>query len=422
MDIKEALEYIDGMQWFGSKPGLSRVSALLEKLGDPQKRLKFVHIAGTNGKGSCAAMTASVLKSAGCCTGLFTSPYLARFNERMQINGQEIEDGELAALVAELKPVAEAMDDHPTEFELITAAAMLWFSRRRCDIVVLEVGLGGRLDATNVIDTPEAAVIMNIGLDHTKVLGDTVELIAAEKAGIIKPGCDCVLYQQSGNVERVIEARCKELGARLHKADFSLINKEFDSLDGQVFSYKGDAYAIPLLGTNQLKNAAVVVELANVLRGKGWKIEQAALEHGLYAVSWPARFELVHDDPPFVVDGGHNPQCAATVVENLENYFPDKKRVLLVGVLGDKDYPELCRILSAAADEFVCVTPNNSERALPAGTLAEELRRYNKPITVCDSIEDGVSAAMDAASKDGMVCAVGSLYISGAVRACFGLK
>lgn len=422
MDIKEALEYIDGMLWFGSKPGLSRVSALLGKLGDPQKKLKFIHIAGTNGKGSCAAMTASVMKAAGYRTGLFTSPYLARFNERMQINGHEIEDGELAALVAELKPIAEAMDEHPTEFELITAAAMLWFSRRRCDIVVLEVGLGGRLDATNVIDTPEAAVIMNIGLDHTKVLGDTVELIAAEKAGIIKPGCDCVLYQQPESVERVIEARCKELGAKLHEADFSLISREFDSLEGQVFSYKGNAYAIPLLGANQLKNAAVVVELANVLRGKGWKIEQEELEHGLYAVSWPARFELVHDEPYFVVDGGHNPQCAAAVVENLDNYFPDKKRVLLVGVLRDKDYPELCRILSATADEFVCVTPDNSERALPAETLAEELRRYNKPVTVCGSIEDGVSAAMDAAGKAGVVCAVGSLYISGAVRACFGLK
>lgn len=422
MDIKEALEYIDGMLWFGSKPGLSRVSFLLEKLGEPHKKLKFIHIAGTNGKGSCAAMTASVLKAAGYRTGLFTSPYLARFNERMQINGQEIEDGELAELVAELKPIAETMEEHPTEFELITAAAMLWFARRRCDIVVLEVGLGGRLDATNVIDKPEAAVIMNISLDHTKVLGDTVELIAAEKAGIIKPGCDCVLYQQADSVERVIAAQCERLGARLHKADFGQISKEFDSLEGQVFSYKGDAYAIPLLGANQLKNAAVVVELANVLRGRGWKIAQEDLEHGLYAVSWPARFELVRDEPPFVVDGGHNPQCASVVVENLENYFPDKKRVLLMGVLADKDYPQLCRILSAAADEFVCVTPDNGERALPAEDLARELRQYNKPVTVCNSIEGGVSAALDAAGAEGMACAVGSLYISGAVRACFGLK
>lgn len=422
MDIKEALEYIDGMQWFGSKPGLSRTAALLEKLGEPQKRLKFVHIAGTNGKGSCAAMTASVLRAAGYRTGLFTSPYLARFTERMQINGQEIGDEELAELVSAVKPLAEAMDDHPTEFELITAVAMLWFSRQRCDIVVLEAGLGGRLDATNIIDAPEAAVIMNIGLDHTKVLGDTVELIAAEKAGIIKPGCDCVLYQQQESVERVIESKCAEQGARLHKADFRLIHKEFDSLEGQVFSYRGDAYAIPLLGANQLKNAAVVVELANVLRGRGWRITQEALEHGLYAVNWPARFEPVHEEPCFVVDGGHNPQCAAVVVENLENYFPDKKRVLLIGVLADKDYPELCRILNDAADAFVCVTPNNSERALPAGDLAAELERYHKPVTVCSSIEEGVAAAMEAAGQDGVVCAVGSLYISGAVRACFGLR
>lgn len=420
MDHKQAIEYIDGMQWFGSKPGLSRVAALLEKLGEPQKKLRFVHIAGTNGKGSCAAMTASVMKAAGYRTGLFTSPYLMRFNERMQINGHEIEDDELAALVGEIKPFAEAMEDHPTEFELITALAMLWFYREKCDIVVLEVGLGGRLDATNVIDAPEAAVIMNIGLDHTRVLGDTPELIAAEKAGIIKPGCDCVLYQQSESVEQVIRRCCSERGAALHTADFSLIKSEFDSLDGQVFSYRGDAYAIPLLGANQLKNAAVVIELAGVLRGKGWRIPQEDLEHGLYAVNWPARFEIVHEEPYFVVDGGHNPQCAATVVENLENYFQGRRRVLLVGVLADKDYPELMEILSTAADEFVCVTPL-SERALPAEELARELGRFNKPVTVCDTIEGGVAAAMDAAGKDGVACAVGSLYISGAVRACFGL-
>ena len=196
MTYKEALDYIDGVRWYGSKPGLERVSALLEKLGKPQEHLKFVHIAGTNGKGSCAAMLASVLKAAGYRTGLFTSPYLFRFNERMQLGGRPIEDEVLAELVAEIKPLADAMEDHPTEFELMTAAALLWYRRENCDIVVLEVGLGGRFDATNVIDCPEAAVIMNIGLDHTAILGDTVEQIAFEKAGIIKPGGEVVLYQQ----------------------------------------------------------------------------------------------------------------------------------------------------------------------------------------------------------------------------------
>lgn len=420
MDYQEALAYIDGVAWFGSRPGLSRVTELLHRLGDPQNRLKFVHIAGTNGKGSCAAMLASVLKTAGYKTGLFTSPYLFRFNERMQINGREIDNDILADVVTRVSIPAEIMEDHPTEFELMTAAAMLWYAEEGCDIVVLEVGLGGRFDATNVISRPEVSVIMNIGLDHTKILGDTVEKIAAEKAGIIKAGCPCVLYQQSDSVTQVIRQRCGEVGAELHIADFSAIKTEFDSLEGQVFTYKGEAYAIPLLGAHQLKNAAVVIETAETLRRRGWKLPHEDVEHGLYAVSWPARFEVVSDGPCFVVDGGHNPQCAQTVAENLKKYFPGCRRVLLIGVLADKDYRSLADILAPEADEFVCVTPN-SDRALPAEELAQVLRPYGKPVTVCESIKEGVSAAIDAAGQDGMVCAVGSLYMVGEIRACFDL-
>lgn len=420
MNYQDALDYINGVQWLGSRPGLERVTELLRRLDEPQRRLRFIHIAGTNGKGSCAAMLASILKSAGYRTGLYTSPYLYRFNERMQINGQEIENGELAEIVTRIQPLADAMDDHPTEFELMTAAALLWYAEKRCDIVVLEVGLGGRLDATNVIDSPEVSVIMNIGLDHTAILGGTVEQIAAEKAGIIKPGADCVLYQQSEGVTDVIRRACEEKGASLHMADFSAIEPEFDSLDGQVFSYKGDAYAIPLLGGHQRKNAAVVIETVEALRRRGWHTPQDALEHGLYAVSWPARFELVSEEPCFVVDGGHNPQCAKTVADNLLAYFPDRRRVLLVGVLADKDYAGMMEILAPAADAFVCVAPD-SARALPAEELAAHLARFGKPVTVCGSIREGVSETVDQAGEEGVACAVGSLYMAGEIRACFGL-
>lgn len=419
MTYKEALAYIDGLQWFGSKPGLTRITELLARLGNPQKQLKFVHIAGTNGKGSCAAMTASVLKAAGYRTGLFTSPYLSRFNERMQINGTEISDGALADIVGAVKPQAEAMAEHPTEFELMTAAALLWFARERCEIVVLEVGLGGRLDATNAIDAPEACVLMNIGLDHTAVLGDTVEQIAAEKAGIIKRGCEVVLYQQSGRVTEVVRRRCEELGAALHIADFSQLAVEFDTLEGQVFRYRGAPYAISLLGANQRRNAAVVIELMEVLRRRGWQIEPEDVEHGLYAAAWPARFELVAESPAFVVDGGHNPQCVETTVENLQTYFPDTRRVLLCGVLRDKDYASMADILAPAADAFVCVTPD-SERALPAAELAACFEATGKPVAVCDTIREGVTQAIDRAGADGMVCAVGSLYMAGEIRGCFG--
>ncbi len=418
MDYKEALAYIHGVEFFGSKPGLTRIGELLEKLGNPQKGMRFIHIAGTNGKGSCAAMTASVLKAAGYKTGLYTSPYLYRFNERMQINGKEISDDVLAEIVTRVKPAAEAMEDHPTEFELMTAIALLWYKQEACDAVVLEVGLGGRFDATNIIDAPEAAVIMNIGLDHTAVLGDTVEQIAFEKAGIIKPGTEAVLFRQSESVTDVVRRRCEELGVPLHIADFSQVKSEFDSLYGQSFSYKGEVYALPLLGSHQLKNAAVVLELTEVLRGRGWKLEQGDVEHGLYAVHWPGRFELLSEEPLFVVDGGHNPQCALTVRENLLHYFPDKRRILLLGILRDKDYAGLTEILDGAADEYICITPE-SPRALPAAELADFLKRYNKPVSVCESIRDGVSLALDRSDDESVVCAVGSLYSVGEIRACF---
>ena len=418
MDYKEALAYINGVEFFGSKPGLTRIRELLERLGDPQKKLRFIHIAGTNGKGSCAAMTASILKAAGYKTGLYTSPYLYRFNERMQINGRQIEDDALAEIVSRVRPAAEAMTDHPTEFELMTAAALLWYAQETCDVVVLEVGLGGRFDATNIIDAPEAAVIMNIGLDHTAVLGDTLEQIAFEKSGILKPGTDAVLFEQGEEATGVVRRRCEELGVPLHIADFSQLVSEFDSLYGQSFTYRGQPYALPLLGAHQLKNAAVVLELVEVLREKGWKLEQGDVEHGLYAVSWPGRFELVSDEPYFVVDGGHNPQCAETVRDNLLHYFPDKRRILLLGVLRDKDYPGLTAILDKAADEYVCITPA-SGRALPAEELAEHLKRYGKPVTVCGSIRDGVTETLKRSDEDSAVCAVGSLYSVGEIRACF---
>ena len=418
MDYKEALAYLNAVEFFGSKPGLERMAAMLDALGNPQDGMKFVHVAGTNGKGSCAAMTASILKAAGYKTGLYTSPYLYRFNERMQIGGKEIEDDVLAELVTRVKPIAEAMEDHPTVFELMTVTALLWYKEAGCDIVVLEVGLGGRFDATNVIPAPECAVIMNIGLDHTEILGDTLEQIAFEKAGILKPGTEAVLFQQSESVTEVVQKRCDELGITLHIPDFTAIKVEFDSLYGQTFTYKGESYALPLLGAHQLKNAATVLEVVEVLRGRGWKLEQSDVEHGLYAVHWPGRFELLSEEPLFVVDGGHNPQCALTVRDNLLRYFPDKRRILLLGVLRDKDYPALTEILNEAADEYICITPD-SHRALPAQELADFLNRYNKPVAVCDSIRDGVSLALDRSDEGSVVCAVGSLYSVGEIRACF---
>lgn len=420
MEIKEALDYVNGTRWRGAEASLRRIRELMSLLGDPQKKLRFVHIAGTNGKGSCAAMTASVLRACGYRTGLYTSPYLYRFNERMQVNGEMIEDEALCRHISAVRDKAEKMDEHPTEFELMTAAAMLYFLEEKCDIVVLEVGLGGRFDATNVVDTPECSIIMNIGLDHTAILGGTVEEIAAEKAGIMKKNYPCVLYEQKRSVMDVVAERCRELDAPLTTADFSAIEPVFDSLEGQAFRYKGAMYALPLLGAHQLRNAAVVLETVGVLRARGWRLEDGDVEHGLYATSWPGRFELCAEEPDFIVDGGHNPQCAETVAENLMHYFPDNKRVLLIGVLRDKDYEKMTEILAPCADEFVTVAPD-SPRALSAEELAGVLSRFSKPVTPCASVAEAVDTAKELAGEDGMVCASGSLYLVGSVRYALGM-
>ena len=422
MNYKEVNEKLLEPGNFKSRLGLERIQELLKRLGNPEKNLKIIHVAGTNGKGSCSAMISSVLKACKYKTGLFTSPHLHKINERMQINGKEIEDEIFAEVMTRVLEVSDKMEDHPTGFEMLTAGVLFWFAQEKCDFAVLEVGMGGRFDATNIISNPVVEIIMNIGLDHTAILGDTLEKIAFEKAGTIKPDTDVVLYQQSESVEKVIRDICIEQNARLHVADFTAIEPEFDSLEGQSFNYKGENYAIPLLGKHQRKNAAVVIEAVDILRSQGVEIEQEDLEYGLYSVYWPARFEICAEDPYFVVDGGHNPQCATTVVDNLSEYFPDKKHILLVGVLKDKDYETLFSILNLTACEYVCVTPD-SERALSAEALGEYLKKFGKPVTICSSIEDGVFTAIEHADdgEEKMVCAVGSLYMTGRIRDCLGL-
>ena len=268
MNIDETLAYIHTTDWRGTKPGLTRIRALLDRLGNPERQLKFVHVTGTNGKGSTCAMLASILHEAGLRTGLYTSPYIVRFNERIQVDGEQIPDDALCALTEEVRAQADAMPDHPSEFELVTAIAMLWFLRSRCDIVVCEVGMGGEFDATNVIPAPEAAVFTNIGLDHMQYLGGTVEEISATKAGILKPGCDAVLYPSGAAAEDVIAARCRALGVPLHRVDFSSLRLTAASLQRQIFSFgERSMLRLPLLGGFQLRNAAVALTVVDVLRG-----------------------------------------------------------------------------------------------------------------------------------------------------------
>ena len=420
MTYEEALSYIHSICWKGSKLGLDRTRELLGKLNDPQKELKFIHIAGTNGKGSTAAMLSSILEEAGYRVGLYTSPFINRFNERMQVNHQPIPDEELAALTEYVRPHADAMADSPTEFELITALAMVWFARQKCDIVVLEVGMGGELDSTNIIDVPEAAVIAAMGLDHVKELGPTMADIARAKAGIIKEGGRVVSYGGNSEADEVIAAVCRARNASLCQPDFSAIVPGDFSLEGQTFSYKGwRGLRIPLVGAYQMNNAAVVLETVEVLRQRGWSVSDEAVRQGLADTRWPARFEVLRRDPVFIVDGGHNPHGIRATAESLSRLFPGRKITFVTGVMADKDVEHILGLIVPLADQFFTVRPDNP-RAMDAGELAARIEAMGAKATACASVQDGVDRAIQAEGPHGVACALGSLYMSGEVRSCFG--
>ena len=420
MTYEEALSYIHSICWKGSKLGLDRTRELLGKLDDPQKELKFIHIAGTNGKGSTAAMLSSILEEAGYRVGLYTSPFINRFNERMQVNHQPIPDEELAALTEYVRPHADAMADSPTEFELITALAMVWFARQKCDIVVLEVGMGGELDSTNIIDVPEAAVIAAMGMDHVKELGPTMADIARAKAGIIKEGGRVVSYGGTPEADEVIAAVCRARNASLRQPDFSAIVPGDFGLEGQTFSYKSwHGLRIPLVGAYQMNNAAVVLETVEVLRQRGWSVSDEAVRQGLADTRWPARFEVLRRDPVFIVDGGHNPHGIRATAESLRRLFPGRKITFVTGVMADKDVEHILGLIVPLADQFFTVRPDNP-RAMDAGELAARIEAMGAKATACASVRDGVDRAIQAEGPHGVACALGSLYMSGEVRSCFG--
>ena len=418
MTLDEALYYIHSVCWKGSVPGLERISALLDKMGHPERKLKFIHVTGTNGKGSTCAMLASMFTKAGYKTGLYTSPFLIRFNERIQINGQQIPDEALVELMEQVKPAADAMEDVPTEFEIITALGMLYFAQQQCDIVVLEVGLGGTLDSTNVIEKPACAVITALGMDHVKELGPTLADIAAAKAGIIKPGSPVVSYGGVPEADAVIARVAKEQNAPLTVVDLSRLKVEGGDLDAVTFDFDGlDGVRLPLIGSYQPKNAALAITVLRVLRGRGWNIPDSAIRTGLEQVSWPGRFELLRHAPAFLLDGSHNAHGMRATVQSLKDRFPGEKFVFLVSIMADKDVDEMLALLAPLAKRFVTVAAH-TPRAMPAETLAGHIRARGCKAEAAPSIEAGVARAV-ALGGDGPVCALGTLYFSGDVRTAF---
>ena len=412
MNYQEALEYIHGISWTFCKPGLERISALCKALGDPQKKLKFIHIAGTNGKGSTSAMLDSILREAGYRTGLFTSPYIRTFNERMRVDGENISDRELAEITEYVRPFADYMTDKPTEFELISAIAFEYFSRNNCDVVVLEAGMGGRLDSTNVIDSALLSIITGIALDHTAFLGDTVEKIAAEKAGIIKCGCPVLFGGEDEAAERVIRERAAEMNAPFSRVDRSSLTIHSQTLDGTVFDFgRYKNMQIRMLGSYQPRNAATVLSAIDILKERGFSIPDSAVSRGLEKTRWQARFEVISNDPLVIFDGAHNPEGIAAAVESIRHYFGDKRVYVLTGVLRDKDYNIIATDIAKVASRAFTLTPENP-RALSAEDYAEVLKEKGVEATPYSDIESALSAAREAAKRDGvpLIC-MGSLYL-----------
>lgn len=412
MTYEEAVAYIHSVTWKGSRPGLERITELLHRLGDPQDRLRFIHVAGTNGKGSFCAMTESVLRAAGYRTGLFVSPYIKQFNERICVGGVPIDNEALAEATAIVKPHADAMADAPTEFELITAIGFVHFLRCGCDVIVLETGMGGRLDSTNIIESPLLTVITGIAMDHMAFLGDTIEKIAAEKAGIIKAGTPVLWGGRNAPARRVIKAHADACGIPFYATEDEILTIKEMTLAGTVVDYGAwKNVRISLLGTYQPYNLANVLAAVPLLRAAGLVLPDSAVLEGVAATRWPGRFEKMCEDPLILSDGAHNPEGVAAAVDSIKTYFGDKKVLLLSGVMADKDYYGMVSALSSVVAEAFTLTPNNP-RSLPAADFAAAFRAGGVPATAFETVEAAVAAAVECARRTNTpLVSLGSLYM-----------
>jgi dihydrofolate synthase/folylpolyglutamate synthase len=413
--MDDTMSYLRSLGSSGIRLGLERIRELLRRMGDPQKRLKFVHVAGTNGKGSVAAMLAGALTHAGFRTGLYTSPYVLCFRETMRIDGRMIEEGELNDCAAYVRTFAEGMDsDPPTQFEVETAIAFEWFMRRRCDVVCLETGLGGRLDATNVIDPPIMQVITAVSLDHTNLLGDTVAKIAREKAGIIKGGVTVLCPVQPPEVFAEIRQRCEEVGSTLVVPDLSKLALSENGDPSRGFAYDGLALQTAMAGRFQAYNAVTAAEAVRRLNGLGFAITDADIACGVAHARLPARMEILRRSPLVLMDGGHNPAAAEALAGVLQTL--DRRRTtLLMGILADKDYRTFLRTLAPYATRLLAVTPPGA-RALPAAKLAEAAEGLGLAAEAFGTYDEALTAAFAELEENDALVICGSLYLASRLR------
>ncbi|MBQ7104087.1 MAG: bifunctional folylpolyglutamate synthase/dihydrofolate synthase [Anaerotignum sp.] len=424
MNFNECIHYLEKEVGFGSVPGLERIQALCDKLGNPERNLSVIHVAGTNGKGSAVAMLSSILQAAGYRVGTYTSPHLERYNERFVINGQEISNDDFAKEITLMKECCDELAAEgqavPTLFEIVTGAAFHYFAAQKVDILILEVGLGGKYDATNIIQNPLLSMIMSISIDHTDFLGDSIEKIAEEKAGIIKKNCPVVLYSQSKIVYNIMWTKSQELNAPLYCPENAEIHISSQSLEGTVFSVKTDILnlkdlELPLLGSYQIANCITVLEACAVLHKRGFSLSDAAIRTGLKNARWAGRMEICGKNPLILLDGAHNADGILQLAKSIETYFDDKKVTLILGVLGDKEYDKMAEHILPHADTVILTEPH-SERKLDVFSLARSISNHNGTIYTEKEIENAFEKAFSITPADGIILCCGSLYMIGAMR------
>lgn len=418
MNYQQAMDYIEEAKSYGYTMGLEHIKELCERLGNPQDKLKFIHVAGTNGKGSISAMISSILKANGYKTGTYSSPSVFSYEEKMRFQGKPVAKTVLVKLLEQVKLAADQMEEegkgHPSVFEIETATAFLFFVEKECDLVVLEAGLGGIEDATNIIKNPILTVFASISLDHCDYLGGTIAEITDKKTGIIKEGCSVVTLKQLPEAMDVLEQRAGKLHCPLFVGDPGKAKQIHQTIKKQSFIY-GDfgKVEIPLLGGYQIANATVVLEAVNALKEAGFTLTDDKVRKGFMETEWPGRFTLIANKPAFIIDGAHNPDAAEKLAESIRYYFTNKRIIYIMGILKDKDYEKIIETTCPLASMIITVATPDKRRTMSAYELAQEVQRVNPNVTAVDSVEEAVEMSYLFAGKEDVIVAFGSLSYLG---------
>jgi dihydrofolate synthase/folylpolyglutamate synthase len=419
MNMKDVISLVNTNRGDGRKENLKRMTRLMEKLGNPHKQSKYVHIAGTNGKGTTSAFMASILQAAGLKTGLFISPHLEVINERIRINNEYISDQDFISATETVAPFVDEVEKELGEtlysFEILTAVAFVYFSRQACDIIVLETGIGGRLDSTNVIDTPEVAMITSIGLDHVGMLGNTIEEIAKEKSGIIKENGSIAIFSASKKIRDIFEKKTIDEKGTLKIVDSQAVKITETSINGEQFTYGSYGnFSLQMIGEHQVKNACLAIEAAIILQEKGWPITLENIKNGLKQSKWPGRMEKINHSPLIIIDGAHNEQGVDALSHNLEKLFPDKKLTFIVGMMKDKAYERMIGKIEEKAKKMYFVSPD-PWRGFDAKEVSESMKNKEYEVDTLESVDETIDLLKDIPESE-TVIVFGSLYLIGDIR------